>query len=249
MPRTDRRTFRTREFAELAGITPRALRHYDRLGLLKPQRTDAGYRAYSTRDLARLEQIIALKFIGVPLRRIGQFTARTPDALANALRAQRQVLEKKRHLLDQAISAIGEAEQLLRAGGNTDPSVYRRIIEVIEMQTNNEEWKKAYETLMQAKIDRLRALSPETLTELRAEWAALVQEVSGAVGDDPAGPRAKELAGRWIAALEKMMGGPLDRSMLGAAAAYEESASSTATMPGMDRRVWEFMNKAISVRK
>jgi predicted site-specific integrase-resolvase len=47
------------EFAALAGVTVKALHHYDRLGLLKPRRTDAGYRLYSQRDLTRLKEISA----------------------------------------------------------------------------------------------------------------------------------------------------------------------------------------------
>ena len=45
--------YRAREFAELAGVTVRTLHHYDRLDLLKPRRTDAGYRLYRDRDLER----------------------------------------------------------------------------------------------------------------------------------------------------------------------------------------------------
>ena len=42
-----------------------------RLGLLKPSvRTKAGYRLYGESDLARLEQIIVLKFLGLPLKEI-----------------------------------------------------------------------------------------------------------------------------------------------------------------------------------
>src|SRR3954469_3355783 len=50
-----RASYRVREFAELAGVSVKALHHYDRLDLLKPARTDAGYRVYSLADLARLE--------------------------------------------------------------------------------------------------------------------------------------------------------------------------------------------------
>ena len=38
-----KRLYRVHEFVELAGVTVKALHHYDRLGLLKPGRTDAGY--------------------------------------------------------------------------------------------------------------------------------------------------------------------------------------------------------------
>ena len=61
--------YRVSEFAEKAGVTVRTLHHYDRLGLLKPSgRTIAGYRLYGDRDFARLQQIVTLKFIGLPLR-------------------------------------------------------------------------------------------------------------------------------------------------------------------------------------
>ena len=39
-------TYRIGEFAELAGVTVRALHHYDRIGLLKPQRSGSGSRLY-----------------------------------------------------------------------------------------------------------------------------------------------------------------------------------------------------------
>src|SRR5262245_34190118 len=98
------RMLRTKAFAQLAGVTPRALRHYDRLGLLKPKRTAAGYRAYAPGDLERLEQIVALKFLGIPLRKVGLLITRTPKELVRALDAQRRLLEDKRRLFDQAIA-------------------------------------------------------------------------------------------------------------------------------------------------
>ena len=39
---------RVQEFAKLAGITSKALRHYERVGLLKPARSNAGYRSTLT---------------------------------------------------------------------------------------------------------------------------------------------------------------------------------------------------------
>jgi DNA-binding transcriptional MerR regulator len=60
------RKYQVREFALLSGVTVRALHHYDRLGLLRPRRSHNGYRAYGEQDLARLEQIVALKFVGYP---------------------------------------------------------------------------------------------------------------------------------------------------------------------------------------
>jgi DNA-binding transcriptional MerR regulator len=239
-----RRTYRTREFAALAGVTPRALRHYDRLGLLKPQRTSAGYRAYSSRDLAKLEQIVALKFIGVPLRKIAHFAARSPQALGTALAAQRQVLDHKRQLLQRAILAIAEAERMLRAGRDADPQVYRRIIEVIEMQHDAQKWKETYERLITAKIDRLKSLLPEEAAALRGEWDELVRDVLAALDQDPAGPIAQALADRWLKRLERLMGAPLDPALMQMAAAFQ----SESPWGAVDKRVWHFMGKALAAR-
>jgi DNA-binding transcriptional MerR regulator len=60
------RLYKVQEFADSAGVAVRALHHYDRLSLLKPRRTAAGYRLYSLKDLERLEQIVTLKSLGCP---------------------------------------------------------------------------------------------------------------------------------------------------------------------------------------
>ena len=96
-------SYRAHEFAELAGVTVRTLHHYDRIGLLKPnRRTESGYRVYSDRDLARLEQIVVLKFLGLPLSDIRDLL-RDDTALSDILRRQQRVLAEKRRQLDRAI--------------------------------------------------------------------------------------------------------------------------------------------------
>ena len=242
LPATSR-TYRIGEFAQLAGVTTRALHHYDRLGLVKPRRTGAGYRTYTEQDLERLVQVIALKFIGVPLKKIGRITTAHAAGLTNALRAQRQALEEKRRLLDQAIGAIHEAEVALHRDGQAAPAIYRRIIEVIDMQ-NHKDWNAKYQELVDAKTARLKTLAPEDLQALRNEWSTLIEDVRAALGDDPAGPRAQELATRWLNLLGRLMGGPVDRSMVGAGAAYQ--AENKWGPSKVDKPVWDFIQKALA---
>ncbi|WP_083518966.1 MerR family transcriptional regulator [Serinicoccus chungangensis] len=61
------------EFARLAGVSVRMLRHYDRLGLLRPQRVDGftGYRSYAAAQLARANQLVGLKELGFTLEQVG----------------------------------------------------------------------------------------------------------------------------------------------------------------------------------
>lgn len=56
------------EFAQKASVSVRTLRFYDKVGLLSPTSyTEAGYRLYTDTDFLRLQQILALKFLGFSL--------------------------------------------------------------------------------------------------------------------------------------------------------------------------------------
>jgi len=65
--------FRIGEFPKLGQVSSRMLRHYDKLGLLKPRSTDewTGDRYYTIEQLPRLHRIIALKDLGLSLEQIG----------------------------------------------------------------------------------------------------------------------------------------------------------------------------------
>ncbi len=60
------------EFSRIARVTPRQLRHYEELGLFKPERIDleTGYRFYSALQLPRLNRILTLKELGFTLTQI-----------------------------------------------------------------------------------------------------------------------------------------------------------------------------------
>jgi DNA-binding transcriptional MerR regulator len=195
---------RIQEFATLAGVTVRALHHYDRLGLLKPSgRSRSGYRLYRDSDLVRLEQIVVLKCLGLPLKQIGRLLKRE-SPLAETLRRQQHVLAERRRQLDQAIQAIERAERFVQSGRDPDWDVFKTIVREIEM-TNSTDWSKKYYTDdAKAKIEERKALwSPELQAEVTKQWTALVADVTAALDEDPAGSTAQALAARW----RKLVGG------------------------------------------
>src|SRR5436190_976184 len=58
------------ELAAATGLSVRALRHYDDIGLLTPSRSEAGQRLYTEADVRRLYRVVALRQLGVPLPEI-----------------------------------------------------------------------------------------------------------------------------------------------------------------------------------
>ena len=77
------------EFARMSGLTPKALRLYDELGLLTPTRVDPfnGYRWYAPEQLDRARLVARLRLIGMPLARIRVVAALTPGAAAAEISA------------------------------------------------------------------------------------------------------------------------------------------------------------------
>ena len=103
-----------KEVSRFTGVSVRTLHHYDAIGLLPPSNvTEAGYRLYDDRALARLQSILLLRELEFPLKDI-QAILDTPgfDPMA-ALADQIRLLELKRdHLND----LIAHARQIQRTG-------------------------------------------------------------------------------------------------------------------------------------
>ena len=190
--------YRASEFAELAGVTVRTLHHYDRLGLLKPKkRSAAGYRMYQLKDLERIEQIVALKFLALPLAEIRQVLDNNPLSLQQALARQRVGLLEKRRLLDRALEAIGRAELAIGQGKPT-ADLLRRIIEAIEMQNDSNWMMKYYTPAAQDKIaERAKTFTLEQQKEASQGWKDYYRDLAALKDqDDPSGAKAAELAKR-----------------------------------------------------
>ena len=244
--------YRAKEFASLAGVTVRALHHYDRLGLLQPkERSEAGYRLYGVRDFARLEQIVVLKFLGIPLKQIGHLLE--PDAkLGDVLQKQRDVLFARRLQLDKAIRAISNAQRSIQSRKDPDWKLFQLIVKELEMQKNIE-WKgKYFSTEARAKVAARRSnLSAEDLEKANKDWAALHAEVEASLGEDPAGRKGQELADRWEKLIEDFTGGDpeiragLEAMMADRANWPDKAQGATRTTPEGEA----FLKKAIEAAR
>jgi DNA-binding transcriptional MerR regulator len=216
--------YRSGEFARRTAVSVRTLRFYDKVGLLSPsQRTEAGYRLYSDADLVRLQQILALKFLGFSLDEIKAVLGAAPLGLRATLAQQRAMLRDRRERLDAIITAIERAEDVLVEDG-VDWDTIAGVIRAIQMDQNNE-WAKQYFT--EEQLQRMQELSQQSYTDsaraklaarswtaedqrrvdeqYNALWAGVRRVV--AAGQDPSSPEAQGLAGQAIALIEAFTGG------------------------------------------
>ncbi len=149
--------FTVKQLARLAGLTPRTLRFYDQIGLLKPSRVgDNGYRYYGEEALLRLQQILLYREMGMPLERIqALLQPGVYDPLA-ALEGHRQELEDRiRH--------------------------YQRLIETVDATIlhlkgkkamNQSELFKGFSEEEQAEMEKeaMQLYDPETVKQSNLKW-------------------------------------------------------------------------------
>jgi DNA-binding transcriptional MerR regulator len=147
-------------FSRLTGLTVKALRHYDELGLLPPAAVDheTGYRSYSSAQVGRAEWIRTLRLLELPLDDIATILATDDAATLKRLLVDHQrrtrvrqaelgwILQRLQPLIDGKEHVMGTKAETL------DPEQQRRL----GAELFNKTW-----TLME-KTDR----TPEEIDEM-----------------------------------------------------------------------------------
>jgi DNA-binding transcriptional MerR regulator len=103
------------EFARFGCVSPRMLRHYDELGLLKPAHVDpqTGYRSYAYGQLERLHTLVALRDLGFGLDQIaGMLDDTDVEQLRGMLRLRHAQIEQ--HVAEEQ-ARLQRVEAHLRA--------------------------------------------------------------------------------------------------------------------------------------
>jgi DNA-binding transcriptional MerR regulator/effector-binding domain-containing protein len=109
-----------RDFARLGEVSMVTLRHYDEIGLLKPDYVDpdTGYRFYTIDQLSQLHRILALKDLGLGLAQIIKITNEglSPQALQGMLRLRQAELQQRVQTEQEQIARIEARLQDLEQG-------------------------------------------------------------------------------------------------------------------------------------
>ncbi|MFD4785637.1 MerR family transcriptional regulator [Streptomyces sp. NPDC058459] len=198
------------QVAGFAGITVRALHHWDEIGLLVPgERTHAGHRRYTDADLDRLQRVLFYRELGFPLDEVAVLLD-DPAADPRAhLRRRHELLTARIERLRQLAEAVEHAMEARRMGidltpeerfevfGDQDPGQYAEETE--RRWGGTESYAESQRrTARHTKEDwqRMRAESDDWNTR----YAALVAD-----GVRPADAAAMDLAeehrrhiGRWF---------------------------------------------------
>lgn len=200
MPRASGANYTAAETARQVGVSVRALRIYERHGLVRPIRTAAGWRIYGPEVLSRLHQVIALKRVGMKLAQIAKLVRGHSVPLDQLLALQEEELLHRKRCTDRALSLVRKARRRIADGKTLPLDDFIALIK--ESHMPNFELSPEFKTLWNKHIsaDRLNAAHPDwsTDTGLRfgARWLELIAESERLKDGDPGTPQALDLARR-----------------------------------------------------
>ncbi|MEQ8175510.1 MAG: MerR family transcriptional regulator [Syntrophomonadaceae bacterium] len=116
------------QFSRICMVSPKALRHYEKLGLLVPMQVDSfnGYRYYGQEQVDSLKAILFLKDLGIPLKTIQQVIVRgnQPEEIISLLENHRSVLLQELEILNQRLVKLSLWKNSMEVNEMSDTSKY-----------------------------------------------------------------------------------------------------------------------------
>ncbi len=174
------------EVAELAGVSVRTLHHYDELGLVVPSaRSDAGYRLYDHADLERLQEVLALRALGLSLAEVAAVLDDPTHDRVQVLRDQAKRLRDQQDRLADLLDAVEEA---IAAHDRGEPQKESTMFD----GHDHEQYAKEAEELWgdtdayRQSQQRVRELGPDATDEIKAWWQEHFAQFAALKRDDVA---------------------------------------------------------------
>src|SRR5918992_379531 len=123
------------ELARRTGLSVRALRYYDEIGLLSPSwRTEGGHRLYTGEDVVRLQRIKSLRALGFTLREVREYLDGSEVPLERVIELHLVRLKERIELQRRLCDRLERVAARLRSGEEVSSERFvETIMEVIEM--------------------------------------------------------------------------------------------------------------------
>jgi len=237
MPKTPDIHLSPSEAARKLGVSPKALRLYERNGLVTPIRAANGYRAYGPLEMAKLHQVLALKGLGLPLKQIAELLAGRLAALDAVLGLQEELLQRQSERLGRALTLVQSARKRLACGENLsiDDLTHLTMETTMTAKPTADELDALFDPLKAKHYTAadLAALKQRKFdqSDVTRRWDALIAEAKALMEmGNPESPEALDLARRWRGLVAEFTGG--DTAILGKLnAVWGEAFADPAVAP------------------
>jgi len=240
--------FTVKQLSKLAGVTPRALRHYDDIGLLKPSRIgENGYRYYGEEALLKLQQILFYRELDFPLEEIRKITGRRDFDLLGALQSHREALQKKAARLDQLLVTVDNTIQHIKGEKLMSQKGLFKGFSEEEQDKLAQEAEQMYDPETVRESNRKwKAYSKEKKEAILAEGNQIYADMIAAMPKGASSAEVQAIVERWRSHMDYFWTPNLDQ-LLGLASMYNDDPKFKSNFDDMHPKLAEFMREAVTV--
>lgn len=196
------------QLSKMAGVSPRTLRYYDEIGLLRPLRVAAsGYRLYGRNEVDTLQQILFYRSLDFPLAAIKEILSDPHFDRERAFAEHLSSLLAKRERLDALIDNVQKSLAALKGEETmTDREKFEgftaQLVAENEQKYGREIREKYGNQIVEESNAKLKNMSQAQYDEsirLNHEFEAVLKEAiaTGDVGGELA-QRACDLHKQWL---------------------------------------------------
>lgn len=197
--------YSVKELADLAGVSARTLHYYDAIDLLPPSWVaDNGYRQYDAHAIARLQQILFYKELGLGLKEIKAILEQPDFDMVTALESHKLELERKAGRILELLETVENTLSHLKGEQSmSDADLFKGFDEAQQEQYEKEvveRWGADNPAYLQSKR-RWGSYSDERKGEILGEMQAITLGLVEHIGKDVAEPEVQELVARqhrWV---------------------------------------------------
>jgi DNA-binding transcriptional MerR regulator len=237
-----------KQVSDLAGVTPRTLRHYDAIGLLKPTTVgENGYRYYGDQSLLLLQQILFYREMGLGLDRIKEVVGREDFSVLAALESHKRELRRRIERLERLSLTVDETIDRIRGGKNMDERVlFGRFTDGQQEAYAAEAAGRWDPDVVAESQRRYKAYSGAERERIFAEANQVYAQLAAAIPRGADSAEAQALVERWRKHMEYFWTPPLE-ALTGLAELYNDDPRFKANFDGIDPRLAPFMRDAVAV--
>ena len=115
--------------ASRLGVSAKALRLYEQRGLIAPQRTAAGWRAYGAAEMARAREVVSLRSLGLSLAQVARVLKGDPSDLEAGLSAHEVHLQTQAQQIANRLDKVRRIRSDLARGQAPAPADLAHVMD------------------------------------------------------------------------------------------------------------------------
>lgn len=242
------RMFTVKQLSKLAGVTPRTLRFYDEIGLLKPSQIgENGYRYYGEESLFRLQQILLYRELDMPLEQIKEIMGRPDFDVQTALKAHKQSLRRRIDRLERLIDTVDRTLEHLKGNQPMSPEKLFDVFNDEQQAKYEQEAMQTYDPeIVKASNRRWKNYTTAEKQRIGEEGEAVYRDFVAAIPLGAASSEAQTCVERWRKHMDYFWT-PNDEQLVGLAGGYVDDPRFRANFDRVDPRLAEFVRDAVTI--